>query len=374
MNQENKQVATRPPNKVKTLQDWLSGDKIKDAVAKSLPKHLSADRFLRIAMTAITRTPKLAECDQASFFDKLLTLSQLGIEPDGRRAHLIPFKNTKRNCVECQLIIDYKGYAELAMRSGVVSTLHADLICENDIFEYNLGEVVKHTIDFRKPRGKAFAVYSYCLFKDGCRKFEVMSREDVEDIRARSKSANDGPWATDWAEMAKKTVFRRLTKWLPLSPEIRDATEAEDTEESRFQASKPVFAQVEDSKPMFGAVPDNEPTKEDLDADGDSQAADNSNEELNPAATKQAQSKGKTHEPAKQPEGAQNARDGVRDALEAQGVTFDEFRGLLSTEGDLKDADSFADWDSIPLAIYDKFAKDAKKLAKCIRIYGKATK
>lgn len=75
-----------------------------------------------------------------------------------------------------------------------------------------------------------------------------------------------------------------------------------------------------------------------------------------------------------EPQGAQNARDGVRDALEAQGVTFDEFRGLLSTEGDLKDADAYAHWDDIKLEAYEKFAKDAKKLAKCIRIYGKAAK
>lgn len=114
--------------------------------------------------------------------------------------------------------------------------------------------------------------------------------------------------------------------------------------------------------------------------------ADNSNADLAPAKGKEKVEKAakvesvKTAEPAKQskespaPEGAQNARDGVRDALEAQGVTFDEFRGLLSTEGDLKDADSFSDWDEIKLDVYERFAKDAKKLAKCIRIYGKANK
>ena len=69
------------------------------------------DRFIRIALTALTRTPKLTTCDHGSFFQALLDLSQLGLEPDGRRAHLIPFRNNKRNCVECQLIIDYKGLA-----------------------------------------------------------------------------------------------------------------------------------------------------------------------------------------------------------------------------------------------------------------------
>jgi recombination protein RecT len=234
MTETKNQAVTKSTKPGAVLKNLLEGEQFKDALAKSLPSHLKPDRFVRIAMTALTRTPKLMECEQASFFQCLLTLSQLGIEPDGRRAHLIPFKNTKRGVVECQLIIDYKGLAELAMRSGVVSNLHADLICENDQFEYNLGEVTKHVIDFRKPRGKAYAVYSLCRFKDGSQKFEVMTREDVEDIRARSKAADSGPWVSDWAEMAKKTVFRRLSKWLPLSPEYRDALDVDaDTVEEK---------------------------------------------------------------------------------------------------------------------------------------------
>jgi recombination protein RecT len=174
------------------------------------------------------RTPKLAECDQTSFFNALLTLSQLGLEPDGRRAHLIPFNNRKRGCVECQLIVDYKGLSELAMRSGMVSRLHSDVVCENDEFEYDCGELKRHRIDFRKPRGKPYAVYALVEYKDGAQKAEVMTLEDVAAIRARSRAGNDGPWVTDYNEMAKKTVFRRLSKWLPLSAEFRDAVDADE--------------------------------------------------------------------------------------------------------------------------------------------------
>lgn len=210
------------------IRGLIEGDQFKAQVAKALPKHLTPDRFIRVACTTLMRVPKLAECDKTSFFNALLSLSQLGLEPDGRRAHLIPFNNTKRGCVECQLIIDYKGLAELAMRSGTISSLHADVVCENDEFAYDRGQVLKHVIDFRKPRGAVYAVYSIARFKDATEKAEAMSVDEVEAIRNRSRAGNSGPWVTDWNEMAKKTVFRRLSKWLPLSPECRDSLDNDD--------------------------------------------------------------------------------------------------------------------------------------------------
>lgn len=211
-----------------TIKALLQDKSFLDAVAQSLPSHMKPDRFARIATTTLTRTPLLAECDQASFFQCLLTLSQYGLEPDGRRAHLIPFRNNKRGVVECQLIIDWKGLAELIMRSGLVSNIHADMVCENDQFEYDKGEIKQHKIDWKKPRGKPYAVYCLCRMKDGTEKADVMTLDEVNVVRARSRAGNSGPWVTDFNEMAKKTVFRRLSKWLPLSAELRSATEADD--------------------------------------------------------------------------------------------------------------------------------------------------
>lgn len=232
----------KTPEKPKalTIRDRLESNEFKAAVAKALPKHLTPDRFIRIACTAIMKTPKLAQCDQASFFNALLTLSQLGIEPDGRRAHLIPFENRKRNVTEVQLIIDYKGLVELVMRSGLVSNLHADVVCENDEFAYDMGTIERHRINFKQPRGAVYAVYCIARFKDGTSKTEVMTVEEVESIRKRSRAAQAGPWVTDWSEMAKKTCFRRLSKWLPLSPEFRDAIEADDNEPA-IDISAPQF-------------------------------------------------------------------------------------------------------------------------------------
>lgn len=218
-----------------TIRERLSGEEFKAAIASILPKHVTPERMTRVAMTAITRTPKLADCDQASFFRCMMDLSQWGLEPDGRRAHLIPFENRKRGVTECQVIVDYKGLVELAYRSGTVASIHADVVREGDEFAYSLGEVVEHVPHFirrdadkpDKP-GEVFAAYCHIKLRDGTTKSEVMSREEVEAIRKRSRAGQSGPWVTDWAEMAKKTAFRRASKWLTLSAEIRDAIESDD--------------------------------------------------------------------------------------------------------------------------------------------------
>lgn len=210
--------------KPKTLGDWLNNEIMKDQFAAALPKHMSPDRFVRVAITSLTRTPKLKDCSQESLFKCLMDLSSAGLEPDGRNAHLIPYGN------ECRLIIDYKGLVELVRRSGEVVNIHADKVCENDEFEVNAGKLVCHKIDYHLDRGKPYAYYCFMDMKDGSQKLEVMTKAEVEEIRKRSKSSNSGPWVTDFDEMAKKTVFRRASKWVSLSPEIRNAIELDDSQ------------------------------------------------------------------------------------------------------------------------------------------------
>jgi len=221
-------TTTNGQNKPATIRQHLESENFKQSIAKVLPKHLTAERMARVAVTALTRTPLLAECDQASFFKCLMDLSQWGLEPDGRRAHLIPFRNNQKGIMECQLIIDYKGLVELCYRSGVVSNIHADIVCENDEFEFNLGEVVKHKIDFRRDRGAMYAAYAIVTMKDGTKKCEVLSKQEIDSVRARSKAGKSGPWVSDFNEMSKKTAFRRVSKWIPLSAEIRDVFLADD--------------------------------------------------------------------------------------------------------------------------------------------------
>ena len=221
-----------------SIRGWLGSPKFKQEIAKVLPAHVTPERMIRTALTATLRVPNLAKCDESSFFQCMMQLSQLGLEPDGRRAHLIPFLNRKQNRYECQLVIDYKGIVDLILRTGKVSAIHCDKICDNDDFEYDCGTVVKHKINFREPRGNAYAYICIITLKDGSRKCEVMTLGEVESIRNRSQ-AKTGPWQTDFDEMAKKTVFKRAAKWVEWSTEVKQAIDADDGPFVDYESSFP---------------------------------------------------------------------------------------------------------------------------------------
>jgi recombination protein RecT len=203
------------------IRSLIASDKFKEQCAAALPKHLTADRFARVALTALTRNPKLQDCTRESLLRCLMDCSALGIEPDGRRAHLIPYKD------QCTLIIDYKGLIELVRRSGDVAAIRAETVCENDGFDWENGNIT-HRIDWRKSRGEVQAVYAEAKLASGETQTAVMTRDEVEGIRKRSRAGTSGPWVSDWGEMAKKTALRRLIKLLPLSVEIADAVERDD--------------------------------------------------------------------------------------------------------------------------------------------------
>jgi recombination protein RecT len=248
-------MSTQLTTKVTDLRSIITSDKMKQQFAAALPHHLTPDRFCRIALTALSRTPKLADCTQESLMRCLLDLSAYGIEPDGRRAHLIPYGN------QCTLILDWKGLAELAMRSGIISKLHADIVCENDIFDYNLGEIVQHKIDFKAPRGPMYAAYAMAVTKEGPVFVAMLNKEEIDGICRRSKSGNSGPWQTDYNEMAKKTAFRRLAKWLPLSVEFRDAVDKDDDFVVTERDVTPKAARATPLDP-FAALPESQPAEE----------------------------------------------------------------------------------------------------------------
>jgi recombination protein RecT len=228
-------------------------------LAMVVPKHVTAERMVRVALTTLLRSPKLAQSTQESFFKCLLDCAQWGIEPDGRRAHLIPFDTNKKvgdkwvKVTECTLIIDYKGFAELAYRSGLVRKIHAMEVRHGDIFEYDCGEVLKHVPHFlRRDPGKPasagdiFAYYCRVHMEGDVIKSEVMSVDEVNAIRDKSQGyqafkagkAKSSPWNDYPVEMGKKTVFKRASKWLPLTAEFRDVIDRDNDDYApRVEAS-----------------------------------------------------------------------------------------------------------------------------------------
>ena len=216
-----------PEKAVKDMnsRELVSSTYIKEQVSKALPAFCTAERFIRVTQTAFTKNPALWDCSPQSIASVILQSAQFGVEPDGRHAHIIPYKG------EATLQLDYKGLVALVRRSGDVVKLHADVVCENDIFTEDLGVIKSHIPNRKEPRGEVYAVYAMAELKDGSQQAVVMSWDEVDAIRKRSRSGDKGPWVTDWNEMAKKTAFRRLTKWLPLSYEAAEAVDHDQRRE-----------------------------------------------------------------------------------------------------------------------------------------------
>lgn len=228
---ENLPVVDKRPTVVTLL------EKMKTEIARCLPKHLTPERMTRIALTELRKTPNLQKCDPMSFIAAIMQASQLGLEPGILGScYLIPFKNYKTQEYECTFMPGYRGFLDLARRSGQIISLVSRSVYENDEFsyEYGLKEDIKH-----KPsmgdRGKLIAVYAVAILKDGGHQFDVMSKNEVDAIRATSKSKDNGPWVTNYEEMAKKTVLRRLFKWLPCSVEMQKAVSLDEQQEIGIQ-------------------------------------------------------------------------------------------------------------------------------------------
>jgi recombination protein RecT len=198
----------------------------------ALPKHLTADRLLRFAMTSIQKTPKLLECTPQSLLACVMTCAQLGLEPDQflGQAYLVPFRDNRKGITICTLIPGYRGYIALARRSGEMQTVGAQVVYENDEFDmqYGIEDKLMHKPNLNGDRGQAIGAYCVFKYKDGGYSFDFLPTSEIEKIRKRSKAADDGPWVTDWGEMAKKTVIKRHAKLAPLSVEFQTAVALED--------------------------------------------------------------------------------------------------------------------------------------------------
>lgn len=206
----------------KTVFDLIQSSK--DQFAMALPKHISTDRFTRVALTAVRQNPKLQECSVPSILGVFMTLAQLGLEPGVLgQAYVLPFNNKKLNTVEAQLQISYKGMIELLRRTGQLKDIYAYTVYSNDEFEisYGLDRTLTHKPNFKEGRGKIIGFYSAAILKDGTRAFEYMTLEEVteHEKKYRLGQHQNSIWSKNLEEMAHKTVTKKMLKWLPISVE-----------------------------------------------------------------------------------------------------------------------------------------------------------
>lgn len=219
-----------------TLRDLITGDAMKKQFQLALPKALPIDRFLRCLITTINRDPKLLECDRNSVMAGAMTAAQLGLEIDPAlgRAYLLPYKG------KAQLIIGYKGYVDLAYRSGQLAGLQAEAVYEADHFSYALGldPKLEHIPADQEDRGALKYAYAVASLVNGGKAWRVLNRAQVmKHKKANAYSDSErSPWKTHEEEMWRKTAIRALSSILPLSPELRDAVASDDADRAQDAA------------------------------------------------------------------------------------------------------------------------------------------
>jgi recombination protein RecT len=202
-------------------------ERAKNQISMALPKHLNADRMVRVAWGVISRTPDLLRCEATSLVRAVIQAAELGLEPSNVMGHcyLVPFKN------QATLMIGYRGFIELAARAGKARFRPARVVYDCDTFQWHDGleQSLTWVPGDRTSSSRPTHVFVVVDFANGLPPMmEVMTYSEIERIRKTSKMPNGPGWRDNWEEMAKKTVVRRMAKYVPMSPELQRAASSDE--------------------------------------------------------------------------------------------------------------------------------------------------
>lgn len=212
--------------------DYVVSPVFKKELTAALPTGANVDRYARGVKTALLFNPDLQKCSTLSIIQAVLTCAQIGLEIDAKQhAYLIPYGGA------VQVMPGYKGYLKKIQESAIVKMITSQVVYEGDKFEVFGGTEMR--IDHR-PNVEAHAqrvdeniifIYSVIHFKNGALDFEVMSRSEIDKIKASAKTSN--VWNKHYGEMGRKTVIRRFAKRLQL-PETENILQVDDAHSQGF--------------------------------------------------------------------------------------------------------------------------------------------
>jgi len=236
-----------PVKSVNNFTEFMKQPAMQAMLKQALVKHLTYERLMSMVTVSISRTPRLRECTPLSLLQGCLDAALCGCVSIGganARGYLIPYKNghlskqAQCDVYEAQFQSSYLGLCDMARRSKEIAFIDAFPVFKSERFEYSQGVESKlvhvPNADPRADRSKAALVYVYAIARYRAHplpQFRILTIAEVEEHRARSRAANDGPWVTDYIAMALKTAVRVLAKWLPQTPEMQDQLSKESTVE-----------------------------------------------------------------------------------------------------------------------------------------------
>ncbi len=220
-----------------TLANWpvvMKTPTVLDRLRAVLPRHLNVEKYAASVLTEVMSNQDLQKCSQTSILSCIAQTAQLGLEV-GRafhHAYLIPFNGV------CTLIIGYRGLMSLAKRSGEVVMIETEVVYGADNFSWQKGLTPTLVHIPAEDRGDSLITHAYAVvtFKSGLKQFEVMSRKDIDAIRDGGRK--NPVWNKFYSEMARKTVVRRLSKYLELSPEFSQAVRIDSESDELFSTNQ----------------------------------------------------------------------------------------------------------------------------------------
>lgn len=298
-----KESAEAPPGVPEgalTLEKYLQNPAVQREIAEALPEHLDMERLHRLVVTSIRQTPKLQQCSMPSIYAAIINAAQIGLEP-GPMQHIaiVPRWNSYRSAYEAQLDIMYRGMLELARRSGEIADAFANVVYEDDYFDYSLGDnaFITHKPSLKPldQRGSIIAAYFIAHLMTGGKHIELMPVYEIDDIRDRFGPRNRdqklvGPWVSDYPEMARKTVTRRAFKYLPVSVEIQRSIAQDGTVKLAVARHMDELPDMSEPAEALRTLPDGNPAQEPTPVEKTAPRASEGPRKASPAKEKEPES------------------------------------------------------------------------------------
>lgn len=211
-------------NQKQTFSAFLATDAMKKKVNEMVGGE-KGQQFVTAIISAVSANPQLAECDNASIVSAALVGQALNLSPSPQlgQFYMVPFNDSKRGCKVAQFQIGYKGYIQLAIRSGQYKKLNVLAIKKGELKKYDpLNEEIEvELIENEEDREKEETIGYYAMFEylNGFRKTLYWSKEKMEShalkysMGYRAKKGYTF-WEKDFDGMAYKTMLRQLiSKW-----------------------------------------------------------------------------------------------------------------------------------------------------------------
>jgi len=197
-------------------------------IAQNLPSTVSPDKFRNVVVTAANMAPDLLNADRRSLLGACVKCAADGLVPDGREAALVLMGS------KVQYMPMIAGVLKRARNSGEIASLVVQVVYERDAFTWSPCDPerpIQHTTPpLAEDRGAPIGAYAIARLKDGSVMAEVMSKAEIEKVRGVSRAKGSGPWVQWWDQMARKTVLRRLSKYLPMDAAPMEALLQRDEE------------------------------------------------------------------------------------------------------------------------------------------------